>query len=337
MRLVNFNVEWMNNWFKVGSTAAFRENNPAQGIDDVDDLAKRVAKLIKTMDPDILTVEEGPSDIKEMELFVRTYLCSHDSPMFDIFGGIDGAQQKIYALVKKNGKLTNYKAADDEDTLKLKDKWESDIQGKGVVEMYHFTRLPLVIEGEYGNGKKCKIIAMHTKSNYVQDGEKLWKNPATRQQFIDIALVDRRRISSEAMRVRMYMDDLLSKDLKARIIITGDLNDGPGLDYFEMRYLTHNVIDIILGSTFEYESLFRHSFIDRVKAEDRYTVEFYDYVDKQNKKLLLDHIAVSPALAHSITSSGIFHAEYNAALQPEAKGDRQKRPSDHRPVYVDIE
>jgi exonuclease III len=336
MRLVNFNIEWMNDWFMGGNKVAFRQDNPRRGIENVDALAKRVASLILSVDPDVLTIEEGPSDIREMQLFVSTYLCANNMPGYDILGGIDGKSQKIYALVKKNGRLANAQLVKDLETNKLKGEWECDIDGNGIAEPYKFTRLPVVIEADLANHRKCRIIAMHTKSNYVQNGEKLWKNPATKQQFINIALENRRRISTEAMRVRMYLDILISVDPNANIIITGDLNDGPGLDYFEMRYLTHNVIDIILGSTFAHELLFRHSFIDKVNPSDRYTAEFYDYVDKKNKKLLLDHIAVSPALVSSIISSGILHNEYDAAMDQNAGSERQKRASDHRPVYVDI-
>jgi hypothetical protein len=336
MKLMNFNIEWMNYWFVGGNRVAFRQNNPNQGIDDVNDLATRVAGLIRTVDPDILAVEEGPSDIREMQLFVSTYLCQNNQPEFDTFGGIDGSSQKIYFLVKKNGKLRNCQLCNDPETVKLKDKWDSDVNGDGIAEPYKFTRLPLVIEGDLPNGQKCRVIAMHTKSNFVQNGEKLWKNPSTQQQFIDESLKDRRRISSEAMRMRIYLDALIVNDPSANIIITGDMNDGITLDYFELRYLTHNVIDILLGSTFNYEMLFRHTFVGKVVPSDRYTVEFNNYVEQRDERLLLDHIAVSPALANSITSSGILHNEYNAALDPSATGDRQKRPSDHRPVYVEI-
>jgi len=336
MRLVNFNIEWMNDWFVGGNKIAFRQNNPAKGIDNVDDLAKRVAGLILAADPDVLTVEEGPSDKREMELFFSTYLSNDGAALYDVFGGIDGSAQKIYALVKKNGALKNCSPAADLETEALKDTWESDVNGDGVTELYKFTRLPIVIDGELDSSSKCRIVAMHTKSNYVQFGEEMWKDPSRRQAFINIALTDRRRISSEAMRIRQYLDVVTTNNPTLAVIVTGDMNDGPGLDYFELRYLTHNVIDIILGSTFAYELLFRHSFIDRVAMSERYTVEFYDFIEEQNKQLLLDHICVSPALSGKIVASGIMHKEYNAALDPGASGDRQKRPSDHRPVYVDI-
>jgi hypothetical protein len=335
MRLVDFNIEWMNDWFVGGSQVAFKKSNPAKGVSDVDNLAQRVAKIVLDASPDVLTVEEGPSDIREMELFVATYLLKQGQPLYDVFGGLDGASQKVYILVKKGGALKNYQLSGDQNGLKS--TWDSDVNGDEVVEPYKFTRLPVVVDGQFANGKKCKIIAMHTKSNFIQNGEDLWSDPATRQQFIHEALTDRRRISAEALRLRMYLDNLVAVDPNALVVVAGDLNDGPGLDYFELRYLTHNVIDLILGSTFDYEMLFRHAFVSAVPAADRYTCEFYDFVEGVQKRLLLDHIALSPALAGAVASSGILHNEYNAALDPSAQLDRQKRPSDHRPVFVDID
>lgn len=46
MKLLDWNIEWMNKWYINGSAVAFRDNNPTEGISDVDTLAIRVAKLI---------------------------------------------------------------------------------------------------------------------------------------------------------------------------------------------------------------------------------------------------------------------------------------------------
>ena len=62
MRLLNWNIEWMNNWFVGGSQVSFRQSAPSHGITDVHDLAGRVAQVINTIDPDVLTIQEGPSD-----------------------------------------------------------------------------------------------------------------------------------------------------------------------------------------------------------------------------------------------------------------------------------
>jgi hypothetical protein len=55
---------------------------------------------------------------------------------------------------------------------------------------------------------------------------------------------------------------ILSLEEPREADIDGDFNDGPGIDYFEDRYLTHNVTDILLRSTFRPEMLLRHAFLN---------------------------------------------------------------------------
>ena len=338
MRIVNWNIEWMNDWFIGGGSVAFRQSNPQKGITDVADLCRRVTSVVNNLDPDLLTIEEGPSDIREMELFVQTYLTDgQGNPLFDVYGGIDGGSQKIYTLVKKGGELTNPIIPTDNLTLALQEPWQVDVDGDYHLEGYEFTRLPLVIEGAIqDDNSKLKIVTLHTKSKYVHTGESLWNNPDTRMEYVIAALKNRRRISSEVMRVRGYLDDLLKENSESLIIVTGDFNDGPGIDHFERYYLTHNVTDILLGSTYYPNLLFKHAFLERVPEAQRYTAIFDDFIDNlQGRHLLLDHILVSPALSSRIQASGIAHQEYNAETDNNATG-RQKCVSDHRPVYIDL-
>jgi hypothetical protein len=303
----------------------------------VADLCRRVAEVVKKLDPDVLTIEEGPSDIREMELFASTYLVDgNGNLLFDIFGGIDGRSQKIYTLVKKGGALINPEIPADALTLELEDPWGSDVDGDFRIEGYEFTRQPLVVEGNTGDGTKLKIVTLHTKSKYVHDGKALWNNPDTKHEFVIAALKNRRRISSEAMRVRWYLNESVKQDSNSSIIVTGDFNDGPGIDFFEKNYLTHNVTDILLGSTYYPNLLFSHAFLESVPEHKRYTAIFDDYIDDiKGRRLLLDHILVSPALSSRIKDSGIAHQEYNAGIDATASG-RQKYVSDHRPVSIDL-
>jgi exonuclease III len=336
--MVNWNIEWMNDWFVGGGSVAFRQDNPRRGITDVADLCGRVASVINNLNPDVLTIEEGPSDIREMELFVETYLIDgQGNRLFDIFGGIDGGAQKIYTLVKKGGEFRNPVIPGDDVTLALQEPWEADIDGDYQLEGYEFTRQPLVVEGTEGDeNSTLRIVTLHTKSKYVHNGESLWRNPDTRTEYVKAALKNRRRISSEAMRVRQYLDDLLNQNNDSLSVVAGDFNDGPGIDYFEKRYLTHNVTDILLGSTYYPNLLFKHAFLERVPEHKRYTAIYDDFIDDiPGRHLLLDHILISPALSSRIEDSGIAHQEYNAGTDNNASG-RQKYVSDHRPVYADL-
>ena len=138
------------------------------------------------------------------------------------------------------------------------------------------------------------------------------------------------------MRTRSYLDALMLNDPDVRVVVTGDFNDGPGIDYFERKYLTHNVVDILLGSTFYPERLFSHAFLTRVAPADRFTAIFDDFVDNiNNRQVLLDHILVSPALESAITNAGVNHTEYMAHTT-NPTGTRQERVSDHRPVFIEF-
>ena len=338
MRIMNWNIEWMNNWFVGYGELEFKKDHPSSGITNIDKLCTRVANVIKSLDPDVLTIQEGPSDIREMKLFVDNYLTDAEGDiLFDVFGGIDGGAQKLYTLIKIKGKYKNYRIASDELTTALQEPWEADIDADNYLEGYEFTRLPLVVEGLIEDGGlKLRIITLHTKSKYVHKGESLWENPNKKIQFVIAALKNRRRISSEAMRVRIYLNDLLKNDNSANIVVTGDFNDGPGIDYFERNYLTHNVTDILLGSSFYPSLLFKHAFLGRVEENKCYTAIFNDYIDDSpNRHLLLDHILVSPVLSLKIKESDIAHTEYDAETDNTASG-RQKHVSDHRPVYIDF-
>ena len=336
MRILNWNIEWMNDWFVGNGEVAFRTILQRTGITDVDALCRRVASVIDDLDPDVLTIQEGPSDIEEMKLFADKYLVDEEEmPRFAIFGGLDGGAQKIYILVKINGALQDATLAIDELTQGLADPFQTDIDGSLELVDYKFTRIPVIVAGKRANGKDVRIISLHSKSKFVQNGPALWRNPATRNEYIRPAIRNRRRISAEAFRLRAYLDLVVKNSPELDVIVTGDFNDGPCVDYFEQRYLTHNVTDILLGSTFYPKLLFQHVVLGSIPAERAFTAIFDDFIDNiQDRRLLLDHIIVSPHLADTVEGD-IAHEQFDAATDQNASG-RQKFPSDHRPVYADV-
>ena len=335
MKITSFNIEWMNNWFVGNGQVGFRDIHKGT---DIGLLAQRVGNLIKTLDSDVLAIQEGPSDIREMLLFTDTYLKdSSDHPIYDVFGGIDGRAQKPYIFVKRNSGLQNPRLATDNHTTNLDNLWKIDIDGDSIIDDYGFTRLPLIVDVDTANGNTLRVVTLHTKSKYIHNGKSMWNNPNKKSQFIEQAILSRRRISSEATRVRQYLSDIIKSNI-SNVVVTGDWNDGPGREYFEQFYLLHNVTDVILGSAYNPSLMFTHAFINKIPEDKRYTAIFDDFVEGiQNKKILLDHIAVSPALSDKINNSGINHTEYEAAIDNTAGiSERQKYPSDHRPVFVEM-
>jgi hypothetical protein len=352
MRIVNWNIEWMNNWFVDGDDVHFRAVHPASRISDVDALCSRVASVIQILNPDVLTIEEGPSDIRMMQIFVAEYLGENSFQIIEEGGvkgsgggakgnrsgsGIKEEQQKIYALVKTEGQFRDVTVADDDLTLELREPWEAVVEGGGGLHAMSFSRPPLVLQGKIdGTDRVFRILTIHTKKKFAHNGQKMFHNAATREYFIEETLANQKRMVWEASRLRKYLSDLLELDPGSEIVVTGDLNDGPGTDYFGARFQIRNVVDILMGSVLHPEFLFNHVLINTVAPELCYTAVFNDTIDRvQSRKLLLDHILVSPALRGRVAHAEIAHEEYEAATDQNAQG-RQRHVSDHRPVLVEI-
>src|SRR5262245_3419187 len=343
LRVASMNGEWMNSWFTAdGTPADFRPRFKLPGESESNSTSKtaaRLAAVIRAIDPDVLALEEAPSRKEELDLFIDTYLSTPGGPIYQGILGDSGGAQKLALLYKPASVSASLTPSATITTIL--DPWLADVDGDMLLEEYEFTRKPLIVDIQAG-ANELQVLVMHTKSNFVNQGKALWDDPAHRQEYVVAALKARRRNATECMRTRKYLEEQMDADATARLIVMGDLNDGPGMDFFEENYLAHNITDILAGSIFDPESRFEHAQHDVPRAS-RFTAEFDDFVEKvPDKKLLLDHILLSPALAgatglRKVPNSGtIHHAEYEA--QVEHGGEkREDRPSDHRPVSVELE
>jgi hypothetical protein len=271
-----------------------------------------------------------------MELFIDKYLKDHEGkPKYKFIKGIDGRAQKIFHLYRDNffEDVTTY----DYDHGTRYAPWDVDVNGDALLEPYMYTRTPLEVTYKI-SGKQLTVIGMHTKSKYIHDGESAWNNDDRRLAFVKEALLNRRRISAEAMHTRVAVNEIMRLDPDRAIIVLGDMNDGPGRDYFEEKYLTYNVTDILLGSTFYPERMFFHALND-LDSANRYTAIFDDFITGENqKKVLLDHILCSPntrdaggAFMVKPDSGIVEHAIYNDSCSGT---EREQIPSDHRPISI---
>jgi endonuclease/exonuclease/phosphatase family metal-dependent hydrolase len=342
VRVCSFNGEWMNDWFVPGDHAQFRATFSRDGhTNSTDKTAQRTARLLRAIDADVVGLEEAPSCQEELDLFLAKYLSVNGVLIYRGICGDSGGAQKLAVIFKPETVTLSRTPSSEIPTLV--NAWQCDTDGDGVLNEYAFTRTPLTVDVSFSGGQSLRLIVMHTKSNFINDGKKLWNDPATRQNYVTAALTNRRRISAEGMRVRCYLDQCLDADPASRVIVMGDLNDGPGRDYFEDLYLTHNVTDTLVGSAFEPEKIFTHA-LHSLPSADRYTCVFDDFVtDEKDKHVLLDHVILSPGLTAQgpglrfIPGSGrIHHQEYCAEVQGGGK-HREDRPSDHRPVSVELQ
>jgi hypothetical protein len=186
-----------------------------------------------------------------MQLFVDKFL----GGSFSCFGGIDGAQQRVYILVKKDGAVKNPHIHEPSQSF-LSKEWHFDVGGDFRLLPYKFARTPVVVEGEIGPGDKptsVYFMALHTKSKFIAKGKELWtsRNPSLQMEFIKKAVKNRRRIAGECSRTRACIDRcIFAVNPEALVLVSGDLNDGPGMDFFESYYLLGDSVAMLMGSPF---------------------------------------------------------------------------------------
>merc|ERR1712137_303799 len=338
LRYCSWNIEWMDYFYE--SDTEFKKTNPSNGISDVHELCSRIGCAIKEISPDVLAILEGPVSLARMELFVTKYLESK----YTCFGGIDGGSQRIYVLVRKDSIIKNaalYRKADDY----LSQPWYFDLQGNLELKEYHFIRRPIVVRGEVQiNDEMVPIYfaAVHAKSKYVHGGRRMWEGaPEEKNKFIVKSVQNRRKIGSECGRLRKCLEATAHADQeRPLIIVSGDMNDGPGMDFFEEYYLLFDSVNVLMGNTFQKEAML-YPVLNQpefVSPTDQYSCIFDDYVDKiKDKKVMLDHIFVSGSLRPVTIQAAFAHELWEKySLSHNGYTDRQNYLSDHRPVFADF-
>lgn len=336
--IATLNGEWMNDWFTPDSAegVAWRPTFMRDGVEcDTEQTAGLLAGLIADLDADIVALQEAPSRAAELALFLDTHLADR----YRFLIGDSGSSQKLALLTKPTVEAALVPPAELGDLI---EPWLADVDGDAEVKEYRFTRDPLVCRLTL-DGSPLMVVVGHLKSNFINRGEQMWRDPDRRIEFIRTALQNRRRIANEGMRMRQYLDARLDEDPDAAIVVLGDFNDGPGRDLFEQQYLAHNVTDLLVGSAYRPETLFGHALVD-VPADLRYSAVFDDFVTEEpQKRMLLDHIVLSPAMAaagagvRKAAGSGRIEHDAWAAHRTGSGERRDERATDHRPATVVVE
>ncbi|WP_019016465.1 hypothetical protein [Elioraea tepidiphila] len=136
----------------------------------------------------------------------------------------------------------------------------------------------------------------------------------------------------------MALDERLADDAEARIVVVGDLDDGPGVHSIEEHSLIDDVVAVVSGYPFNPRRMLRHAFIDRELGDRNRTARFDEYIDGiRGRPLLLDHILLAPAIYWGpFRKARIEYDAFEPQIDRRASG-RMRDPSDPRPQSVTLE
>jgi len=309
-----------------------------------------IGTAIREMNPDIVCIVEGPAYASGIEQFCTDVLADEWVPVKAPDGnyGIKGTQW-IWFLVKP--------ALTDSAHLQSPETWDtftrktwpvhyirklpgSDARERVSAKHSHY-RHPQVLVLDW-NGTRVEFIGLHLKSKFVRGAKSKWKgSEEDQQEVIDGAIKARSKLTTEASNVRDYIDAKFEQVEAPAIFVMGDLNDGPGKEYFEREHMLHDLISNIQGEVFFARRFLNHALFDS-PDHLRWSVKFKDFVDeKRPETILLDHILFTQGLVgdelplHVASKAGWVEHEIFDLVNSTVPSSAAT--SDHRPISLSVE
>ncbi len=305
-------------------------------------LARRraaIAEEIRDIDPDVLCILEGPSAEAEITAFCQNDLAGEWTPIFAGDGDYaTRGSQFIWFLVRTPLAPT----ASLLPVTTYKDfagaSWKVNYWGDFEETDHRHFRHPQTLVLEW-MGERVEFIGAHLKSKFVFAGRADWNAGGERRQdFIRDAIKARIKLTTEALNIRAYIDRKFAQRENPCIFVMGDLNDGPGKEFFETQFLFFDLLSNIQGDVFFARRFLNHALFD-FPEDLRWTVKFQDFITpERDPHILLDHIMFTQSLVNGSkpfeVASGAGKVEHEIHELVNAGLPGYAETSDHRPVSV---
>lgn len=329
MRLMAYNIEWF--------TRAFNSDNTLKS--DADSVKKldAVAAVIDMIDPDLIGVTEAPNTtassggmdtVTALEGFAAVKGLRQSKT---ITGFTSQGEQEI-ALMFDPAVVTATHDPGGSTTSKTKPtfnrQFEIDSDGDDIKELYRHFRPPLEAKVTRADGgADFWVIVAHAKSKGIFDN-------TDRLNFDRISAKNRRKLFAECSSIRNRVEEYL--DAGRPTVVMGDINDGPGFDFYEERF-GRSAVEIIMGDPFEPDRILRNH-VGRPKwgkfGWEPASARFTDTFTHDPVNVLIDHIMASREFTLAGDGAKVwnpFELKFSQALKTTFRD-----ASDHFPVTLDI-
>jgi hypothetical protein len=125
--------------------------------------------------------------------------------------------------------------------------WDVNYWGDFETTKHKHYRHPQVLVLEWQQ-TRLEFIGLHTKSKFVQSGKSSWDaGGEKRKTFIREAIKARIKMTTEVANVRAYINTKFEQVPNPAIMVLGDLNDGPGKEFFEEQYIFFDLLSNLQG------------------------------------------------------------------------------------------
>lgn len=330
IRIATYNIEWFDNHFNADNSmkSSSESDNKFQAV-------KHVLGLIKA---DLITIIEAPntttttgvqSTVEKLENFAEWAGLSTYKAMI----GFPSAGKQEIAVFYNSDKMTvthdSGGQSDSRSNPPFDGEYFYDTDDDRIKEVYRHYRPPLEARIELTNGEVFYVMGVHTKS----------KGIFTSMDQVHLERESRRnrlKLYAECAWIRKRVEDWL--DDAKKFAVMGDINDGPGMDLYEMRY-GRSAAETILGDLFDPDRIL-HNYIGRPKwtsyGWEPASARFKDRITETYVNVLIDHIFASPNMP---TSGDTPVKVWNPYEHDDLREHRGMflDASDHFPVTMDLD
>jgi hypothetical protein len=338
MRIATYNVEWFHELFDTAG-ALLRDGGRSgrEGVSrgrQIDALAT----VFRAIDADAIMVVEAPdiSRRHDGETALKTFAdFAGIRARSVLYGFPNHTQQEIMLLFDPEvitarhdpqGPATGKHGR--AEAPRFDGSFRIDLDIDATEDVVTFSKPPLEAALETPLGD-IRIIGVHVKSKAPHGAN-------TPDEAMSLAIANRRKQLAQCIWLRRRIEGHLAAEEK--LIVAGDLNDGPGLDEYE-RLFGRSGVEIVMGGPEEVQLHDPHAeraLQSRIAAQPT-TARFYIARDERWLSALLDYVMVSPALRPAARRWRIWHPFDDPACwdDPELR-DALLDASDHFPVTLDL-
>ncbi len=328
LRICSYNVQYMDDHFE-------SDNSLKLSGDSLQTL-EALKEVIKAIDPDVLGLIEAPntspssakSTLTCLENFARWAGLRQRRALI----GFPSAGRQELALLYDPDKVSIEHVPGGRRGSKSNPRFDEafyfDTDSDNIKEVYKFYRPPLEARIEYGGGQTLYLILAHTKSKGIFKATDMihWQRESER---------DRRKLFAECSWIRRRVDEWLAQERK--VVVMGDMNDGPGMDFYEYQF-GRSAVELIMGDIFEPKGVLCN-YAGRPKWTRKgwspYSARFKDRFTEANVNVLIDHILSSQNVAVADDKPLTIWNPYEEEAARPLRA-LLRRASDHFPLSLDI-
>ncbi|MCT4624785.1 MAG: hypothetical protein N4A46_14285 [Schleiferiaceae bacterium] len=334
--ICTYNIKWFEYQFNADNT--LKTFGSSKKDKELQDQRDGVIKALETIQPEIFGVVEAPNTtttvgVQSCELKLKAFLNLMGWNQYEVITGyISPGRQElalVYDSTKFSAKHIPGGKAGSKSNPPFDEVFYFDTDDDKIKEVYEFYRPPLEVEfTNLSSNEKISVILMHAKS----------KGVFTNVDLLHLdreSVKNRKKLFAECSWVRARVEEWLEDD--RRIIVMGDINDGPGMDYYESNF-GKSAVELLLGDLFDNKRLLIHPG-GRPKwgsyGWEPSTTRFKDPITERNVSAQIDHILISKNVPYVENSYKIW----NPNKLDEAKPIKNELndASDHFPVTIEIE